>query len=193
MEWRLSHESTPVSVSCTDRGPSARRRRLRRGGKFQRRSARRRHGRACRGFGGICQAAGLPAEAQEGLPEFYTEEYHYLAENGFHAVSTAPLSTFAADVDTASYANLRRMLLSGQEVPADAVRIEELINYFHYDYPTPEDGAPFSVSAEIAPCPWNGDTLLLRLGLQAPAAGLGGHAPLQPGFSHRRVRLYGEL
>lgn len=112
--------------------------------------------------------AGAPAEAQEGLPEFYTEEYRYLAENGFHAVSTAPLSTFAADVDTASYANLRRMLLSGQEVPADAVRIEELINYFHYDYPTPEDGAPFSVSAEIAPCPWNGDTLLLRLGLQAP-------------------------
>ena len=58
--------------------------------------------------------AGAPAEAQEGLPEFYTEEYRYLAENGFHAVSTAPLSTFAADVDTASYANLRRMLLSGQ-------------------------------------------------------------------------------
>ena len=116
----------------------------------------------------VYASAGAPAEAQEGLPEFYTEEYRYLAENGFHAVSTAPLSTFAADVDTASYANLRRLLLSGQEVPADAVRIEELINYFHYDYPTPEDGAPFSVSAEIAPCPWNGDTLLLRLGLQAP-------------------------
>ena len=118
--------------------------------------------------------AGAPAEAQEGLPEFYTEEYRYLAENGFHAVSTAPLSTFAADVDTASYANLRRMLLSGQEVPAEGRRA---LLRLGRDRPLPlERRHPPSAA-----------------GAPGAAAGLGGHAPLQPGFSHRRVRLYGEL
>ena len=100
--------------------------------------------------------------------EHNTEEYSHIEENGFQSVSLSPLSTFAADVDTASYANLRRMLLEGADVPADAVRIEEMINYFHYDYPEPEDGEPFSVSAELTPCPWNGDNTLLRIGLQAP-------------------------
>lgn len=100
--------------------------------------------------------------------EHNTEEYSHIEENGFQSVSLSPLSTFAADVDTASYANLRRMLLEGADVPADAVRIEEMINYFHYDYPEPEDGEPFSVSTELTPCPWNGDNTLLRIGLQAP-------------------------
>lgn len=102
------------------------------------------------------------------LPEaFNTEEYSYIAENPFLAVKNAPLSTFAADLDTASYANLRRMVLSGSEVPPDAVRIEEMLNYFHYDYPQPGEGQPFSVTTRIGVCPWNEAHQLLQIGLQA--------------------------
>lgn len=99
-------------------------------------------------------------------PDWNTEEYSYREENGWKSVEASPFSTFAADVDTASYANLRRMILNGQEIPEDAVRIEEMINYFHYDYPEPEGDVPFSVSTELAPCPWNEDTSLLLIGLQ---------------------------
>jgi Ca-activated chloride channel family protein len=105
--------------------------------------------------------------APAAMPEYNTEEYAYIRENGFESVLTNPLSTFAADVDTASYANIRRLLLDGETVPADAVRIEEMINYFDYDYPEPEDGAPFSVTTRIADCPWNADAKLLLVGLQA--------------------------
>ena len=100
-------------------------------------------------------------------PDWNTEEYSYIAENGWNSTLASPLSTFAADVDTASYANLRRFLLREGTVPADAVRIEEMINYFHYDYPEPEDGEPFSVTTEIAPCPWNENTSLLLIGMKA--------------------------
>ena len=98
---------------------------------------------------------------------FNTEEYNYTPENRFLSVKANPLSTFAADVDTASYANVRRFLVNGQAVPADAVRLEEMINYFEYDYPEPEGRDPFSVTTEIAPCPWNSETELLLIGLQA--------------------------
>lgn len=98
---------------------------------------------------------------------FNTEEYSTIVENVFQAVSAAPLSTFAADVDTASYTNIRRMILAGQSVPPDAVRIEEMINYFKYDYPAPDGNDPFSVTTEICDCPWNDDTKLLRIGVQA--------------------------
>lgn len=113
--------------------------------------------------------AEAPAEAPEGLlgGEWNTEEYDHIVENGFQAVTTAPLSTFAADVDTASYANLRRMLLDGQDPYPDAVRLEEMINYFQYDYPEPKEGEPFSVSTDLIPTPWNDQTSLLRIGLQA--------------------------
>ncbi|MBQ6961109.1 MAG: von Willebrand factor type A domain-containing protein [Clostridia bacterium] len=96
-----------------------------------------------------------------------TNEYTYIRGNGFQSVSVSPLSTFAADVDTASYAQVRSMILAGENVPADAVRIEEMLNYFQYDYPQPESGDPFGVFLELAPCPWNADTLLLQVGLQA--------------------------
>lgn len=99
--------------------------------------------------------------------EWNTDEYAFIRESGFLSTLTSPLSTFAADVDTASYANIRRMLLQGETPPADAVRIEEMLNYFHYDYPKPGDGEPFSVTTEIAPCPWNADAKLLLVGLQA--------------------------
>ena len=96
-----------------------------------------------------------------------TNEYAYIRENGFQSVFTSPFSTFAADVDAASYAQLRSLILAGERVPADAVRVEEMLNYFQYDYPQPENGDPFGVFLELAPCPWNADTLLLQVGLQA--------------------------
>ena len=99
--------------------------------------------------------------------DWNTNEYAYIRENGFQSVSVSPFSTFAADVDTASYAQLRSMILAGKAVPADAVRVEEMLNYFQYDYPQPENGDPFGVFLELAPCPWNQDTLLLQVGLQA--------------------------
>lgn len=114
----------------------------------------------------VAMDAADPAWDGMSEPDWNTEEYSAIQENGFKAVALSPLSTLSADVDTASYANLRRMLLRGETVPADAVRIEEMLNYFRYDYPEPEGDEPFSVSTEIAPCPWNADTKLLRIGLQ---------------------------
>ena len=106
-------------------------------------------------------------EAGNGRNKWNTDEYTFIQENGFQSVAVSPLSTFAADVDTASYAQLRSMILEGRQGPADAVRIEEMLNYFHYDYPQPAGDCPFGVLLELAPCPWNADTLLLQVGLQA--------------------------
>ena len=82
-------------------------------------------------------------------------------------MQTSPLSTFAADVDTSSYALFRRKVLSGERVSPDSIRIEEMLNYFHYDYAKPQNGEPFGVTVEIAPCPWNEKTKLMLIGLQA--------------------------
>jgi Ca-activated chloride channel family protein len=98
---------------------------------------------------------------------FNAEEYSYISENGYKNVAEDPLSTFSVDVDTASYGNIRRMLQEGSSIPADAVRIEEMINYFHYDYPKPEGEEPFSVTTEYTDCPWNEEHRLLMIGLQA--------------------------
>ena len=106
-------------------------------------------------------------EALYGQEEYSAEEYSYIEENGYKKVADEPLSTFSVDVDTASYGNIRRMLRTGAVIPADAVRIEELINYFNYDYPEPDGDAPFSVTTEYAPCPWNVNSRLLLIGLQA--------------------------
>lgn len=105
--------------------------------------------------------------------DFNTEEYAAVAENGFRKVSTDPLSTFSADVDTASYCNLRRMLNEGRplsDIPSGAVRVEEMLNYFRYDYAAPDNGAKFGVTAQLIPCPWNGENLLLTLGVRAADA-----------------------
>ena len=112
-------------------------------------------------------SAASPGEIVIAEPDWNTEEYSYEEENPFRSVKTSPFSTFAADVDTASYANVRRMILNGNAVTPDAVRAEEMINYFHYDYAEPETGEPFGVTTELAPCPWNEDAMLLLLGLQA--------------------------
>ena len=101
--------------------------------------------------------------------DWNTEEYSYLSENSWMNAKVSPFSTFAADVDTASYANVRRMLTRRQTVPEGAVRIEEMINYFHYDYAEPKAGEPFSVTTEMAPCPWNDDSKLLMVGLSTKA------------------------
>ena len=96
-----------------------------------------------------------------------TEEYTTFRGNRFLSTKVSPLSTFAADVDTSSYALLRRKILSGERVPADSVRIEEMLNYFRYDYKQPEGNEPFGVTITCAPCPWNEKTQLLQIGLQA--------------------------
>ena len=94
-------------------------------------------------------------------------EYGHVSENDFIQTSTEPTSTFAADVDTASYSNVRNYLNSGLMVPEDAVRIEEMINYFHYDYDEPKKGEPFSVNMEVDACPWNENHQLVMIGLKA--------------------------
>jgi Ca-activated chloride channel family protein len=95
------------------------------------------------------------------------EGYDHIAENEFHRAAEDPLSTFSIDVDTASYANVRRMLNRNSRPPVDAVRIEELVNYFDYGYREPDDGRPFSVSVEVAGCPWKPAHRLARIGLKA--------------------------
>jgi len=96
-----------------------------------------------------------------------TENYEDVEPNPIHLVSEEPVSTFSVDVDTASYANVRRMLGEGRLPPRDAVRIEELINYFDYDYPLPADRAqPFSTNVTVAPSPWAEGRQLVHIGLQ---------------------------
>jgi secreted protein with Ig-like and vWFA domain len=95
------------------------------------------------------------------------ESYVAPPENPFRAVAAEPLSTFSIDVDTASYANVRRILNQGQRPPAEAVRIEELVNYFRYAYPNPAEGKPCSVTADLVVCPWNEHHRLARVGLKA--------------------------
>lgn len=98
--------------------------------------------------------------------EYNTEEYGNIAENGFHKVTNDPLSTFSIDVDAASYSNVRRFLNQGQLPPAGAVRTEELINYFKYNYPQPTGKHPFSINTEMSICPWNNEHRLVLIGLQ---------------------------
>ena len=95
------------------------------------------------------------------------EEYAKYTENGYKLVADYPLSTFSTDVDTASYANIRRMLLNGETVNPDAVRTEEFINYFNYDYPQPSGEDPVSITTELSDCPWNSESKLMLVGLKA--------------------------
>jgi Ca-activated chloride channel family protein len=97
---------------------------------------------------------------------FNREGYVGIDENNFKSVSSDPLSTFSIDVDGASYSNVRRIIESGQLPPQGAVRIEEMINYFHYDYPQPGADSPFSINTETTVCPWNKNHRLALIGLQ---------------------------
>ena len=120
-------------------------------------------------------AAGSTTEASESelLYEKYeedwnTEEYSAISENGFHKVAVSPLSTFSADVDSASYSNVRRMLNQGtapEDIPEGAVRIEEFLNYFDYNYENPADGELFGITIDGADCPWEPEHGLIRIGV----------------------------
>ena len=108
-----------------------------------------------------------PMAKESMIPDDYnTEEYDSDPENRMMKTAMSPLSTFSIDVDTASYSNVRRYLNYGQLPPADAVRTEELINYFSYDLPNPTGDMPFSVTTEIAQCPWNSENNLVMIALQ---------------------------
>ena len=98
--------------------------------------------------------------------QFNTEQYDWIVDNSFKASMENPLSTFSIDVDRAAYANVRRFLSGNSLPPPDAVRIEEMVNYFEYDYPQPEGGDPFVVSMEVGECPWNNHHQLALIGLQ---------------------------
>lgn len=106
-----------------------------------------------------------PAPAFAPAPED-RERYGVIEENGVKQVAQAPVSTFSIDVDTGSYSNVRRMLNGGRMPPADAVRVEELVNYFPYDYAPPADGKPFAVHTALAPAPWQPRNVLLRIGIK---------------------------
>ena len=117
----------------------------------------------------VARFAAMPAT--ESYPQGYREEqreqYQALADNPVHSVAETPVSTFSADVDTGAYANVRRLLNQGRLPPEGAVRLEEMVNYFPYDYALPGDGSPFGVTTELAASPWNPHTRLLRIGIKA--------------------------
>nr|WP_322940788.1 VWA domain-containing protein [Pseudomonas sp. s4] len=119
----------------------------------------------------MAQMAYAPAPIADVLPPGYRDEsrgqYQAYADNPVFAVAEAPVSTFSIDVDTGSYANVRRFLNDGQLPPKDAVRLEELVNYFPYAYPLPQGDVPFGVSTELAVTPWNPQTRLLRIAIKA--------------------------
>jgi Ca-activated chloride channel family protein len=119
--------------------------------------------------GRVSRAHGFDKNAgdrQDG--EFNTEAYAHHADNPFFVSKQDPLSTFSIDVDTASYSNVRRFLHDGTQPPPDAVRVEELINYFPYADPAPTGGAPLAVRAEVGPAPWNDNHRLMRIGVRSP-------------------------
>ncbi len=123
-----------------------------------------------RGASGPVQQRLLP-------PGYNREAYAHIEENEFLEARGNPLSTFAVDVDRASYANTRRFIMRGQRPPRDAVRIEELVNYFDYDYPEPAGAAPFSLTTGLIRAPWQPEHYLLRVGLKAPAVDVAGLPP----------------
>ncbi len=124
------------------------------------------NGRKARGYVTELEARPSPLDEtwKAGSPG---ESYAAVRENDFSLVGVSPLSTIGLDVDTASYANIRRHLNSGVWPPKDAVRVDEMVNYFHYDDPQPESGEPLRVHAEVASCPWNLENRLLRIGFRA--------------------------
>ena len=109
---------------------------------------------------------GLGFHSDRQYEDFNTEDYDHINENKFLKVADNPLSTFSIDVDAASYSNVRRFLNQGVLPPAGAVRIEEMINYFRYEYPQPKNNDPFSINTEISDAPWNKDHKLVLIGLQ---------------------------
>lgn len=115
----------------------------------------------------IAPAAPLADSAAFGYQDVYREQYQKIESSPVQAVAQQPVSTFSIDVDTGAYANVRRFLNDGSLPPKDAVRLEELVNYFPYAYPKPDGDVPFSVATELATTPWNPETRLLRVAIKA--------------------------
>jgi len=111
------------------------------------------------------RAQGIPISRHIVRPT-NTESYKEIEENIFKMVKSSPLSTFSIDVDKAGYSNVRRMINNGQEIPKDAVKIEEMINYFDYNYPQPKGKNPFAIHTEVNTTPWNKKSKLIKIGLQ---------------------------
>lgn len=118
-------------------------------------------------------AGNMTSNANIAAPNFNTEDYDRIQENRFHRATQEPQSTFSIDVDAASYSNLRRHINNGQRPPEDVVRIEEMINYFDYEYPEPTGKHPFSITTEVSDCPWQPKHRLVHIGLQ------GKHTPAE--------------
>ena len=112
------------------------------------------------------ESTAIPGDKETTDKPYNTEDYDNIVENKFLAATQNPLSTFSIDVDEAAYSNVRRYLQNGSIPPAGAVRIEEMINYFDYDYTKPTNGEPFTVNTEISECPWNPQHKLVHIGLQ---------------------------
>ncbi len=108
-----------------------------------------------------------PALAGGDPDKMKAEEYSTIVENPFRAVSVAPLSTFSADVNTASYSNIRRLITQGQQPPRDTVFLADMVNYFPYRYPEPAGDAPVSLTLDLAECPWQPEHKLARIGVKA--------------------------
>lgn len=125
----------------------------------------------------VASFAPMSEAAPPGYRDEQREQYQALADNPIHSVAEAPVSTFSADVDTGAYANVRRLLNQGRLPPEGAVRLEEMVNYFPYDYALPTDGSPFGVTTELAPSPWNPHTRLLRIGIKASDRAVASLAP----------------
>lgn len=120
----------------------------------------------CKTSVGGSYASYAPVASNDYYVEHNTESYDYIEENGFKSVVNDPLSTFSIDVDRASYANVRRFINNSQMPYADAVRVEEMINYFDYDYENPNGKHPFATHLEMGDCPWNDESKLLMIGIQ---------------------------
>ncbi|MBM4187935.1 MAG: DUF3520 domain-containing protein [Gemmatimonadetes bacterium] len=110
---------------------------------------------------------GYPGPGRTIGQQFNTEEYRHFGDNGWQSSTRQPLSTFSIDVDAGSYGNIRRFLKDGRLPPPDAVRVEEMINYFRYDYPAPRREEPFSITTEVAGAPWRPGHKLALIGLQS--------------------------
>jgi len=118
-----------------------------------------------RGFSSVGGSSKILLRGYSSMPQ-NNESYSNISENIFKTPLKDPLSTFSIDVDKASYSNVRRMINNGEKVPNDAVKIEEMINYFNYNYAQPVDEHPFAIHSETAVCPWNEEHVLVKIGLQ---------------------------
>lgn len=139
---------------------------------------------ACGGAGGppAAKMGTSPELAGADFNKMDAEAYGHITENPFRAVSVAPLSTFSADVNTASYSNVRRFLTEGKLPPRDAVFLAEMVNYFPYRYPEPKGADPVSLTLDLAPCPWKPEHKLARIGVKART--------LAPGETPRRNLVF---